>query len=217
VLAVSATRLDNGWLQGATQPQALLLQPQQLRVTTISHAGAGCSSSSRSSKSSWLTEQEQQQDQQQQQQQGWAWRATPTHQQLSTRNKRTLQQQQQQQQIDQLTVPQVSYAYSTHDSTDLTQLVPGFDTHGMRLTRFVVTAWSISNFSSPEILTNGTVQTVQQLIVAYLNVSSEQVSESAAMHCSPYGDCQTGGENDRTSPRFYCCSRNVQHQHWQCC
>jgi hypothetical protein len=179
--AVSAARLDNGWLQEATTPQALLLRPQQLRVTTVSHAEASRPSSSR--RTFWSAqEQKPNQQHQRQHQQGWTRQAMPLLQQLRTRNKRTLQQQQQQQQQGgQLTMPPVSYTYSAHDSTELSQLVPGYDTHGMRLTRFVVTAWSISNFSSPEILTDGTVQNVQQLIATYLNVSSDQVSESAAV------------------------------------
>jgi hypothetical protein len=160
-VAVAAASAVNAWLPAAVQPQALLHQ-QLDGVTRTRHAQATHPSSSNAvlSVPQQLT-----------------WQPAPNSQHLLTpRNRRTLQQQQQQSSnVNNLTMPPVNYAYSAHNSTELSHLVPGFDTHGMGLTRFVVSAWSISNFSTPEILTESTAHTVQQLIAAYLNVSAAQV------------------------------------------
>ncbi|WIA19847.1 hypothetical protein OEZ85_005750 [Tetradesmus obliquus] len=59
-------------------------------------------------------------------------------------------------------------------------MVPGFNTAGVRMSRFVVSAWSISNFSSPEMLNADMVQRVHGMVAAYLNVSVDQVYMNAS-------------------------------------
>ncbi|WIA40129.1 hypothetical protein OEZ86_013530 [Tetradesmus obliquus] len=77
-------------------------------------------------------------------------------------------------------MPQIGYTYNDHNATELSQMVPGFNTAGVRMSRFVVSAWSISNFSSPEMLNVDMVQRVHGMVAAYLSVSVDQVYMSAS-------------------------------------
>jgi hypothetical protein len=159
-LVGAAAKAGTTWLSGTNIPQAL---QQQYGVTALPCNEFRPSSSNTDSR---LVEVKKQQQ---------AWQAYSAH------YRRTLQQQQQQQQQQEgaeLSMPPVNYAYNGHNATELSQIVPGFDTHGLRMSRFVVSAWSISNFSNPEVLNDDMVQTVHEMIAEYLNVSDAQVSEA---------------------------------------
>lgn len=73
-------------------------------------------------------------------------------------------------------VPSISYTYLNHTLTEAS-LIPfdGDAQGGVRVSHWVVTAWSISNFD-PALLNEATVQHMHEIIATYMNVTTSQVS-----------------------------------------